>query len=126
LLRVRLASDIGMCAPIQGSAALTVTRSAVDNKLVTRRQRCALPGLIVLPFVLFVGCVVLLGPVLLGIAPVFAALTALGALVALATAVHQWTRSVVLALLATATSVLVSLFGLFWLMLWAISEAQLG
>ena len=93
---------------------------------MTRRQRWALPGLIVLPFVLFVGCVVLLGPVLLGIAPVFAALTALGALVILATSVHQWTRSVVIAVLATAASVLVSVFGLFWLMLWAVSEAQFG
>lgn len=57
---------------------------------------------------------------------VFAALTALGALVILATAVHQWTRSVVLAVLATAASVLVSLFGLFWLMLWTVSGAQFG
>lgn len=85
-----------------------------------------MPGLIVLPLVLFVACVVLLGPVLLGMAPVFAALTALGALVILAAAVHQWTRSIVLALLATAASVLVLLFGLFWVMLWAVSEAHYG
>ena len=77
------------------SAALTVPRRGVDNKFVTRRQRWALPGLIVLPFVSSVGCVVLFGPVLVGMAPVFAALTALGALVIVATAVHQWTRSVV-------------------------------
>ena len=79
-----------------------------------------------LPFVLFVGCVVLLGPVLPGMAPVLAALTALGALVILATAVHQWTRSVVLAALATAASVLVSLVGMFWLVLWAVSDAHFG
>ena len=93
---------------------------------MTRRQRWALPGLILLPLVLFVGCVVVLGPVLLGMAPVFGALTALGALVVLATAVQQWTRSVVLAALATAASVLVSLFGLFWLLLWAVSGAHFG
>ena len=105
---------------------LTIPRSAVDNKLVTRRQRWALPGLIVLPFVLFVGCAVLLGPVLLGLASVFASLTALGALVILVAAVHQWTRSVVLAALAAAASVLVSLVGLVWLMLWAVSGARFG
>ena len=108
------------------SAALTVPRRAVDNKFVTRRQRWALPGLIVLPFVSSVGCVVLFGPVLVGMAPVFAALTALGALLIVATAVHQWTRSVALAVLATGASVLVSVFGLFSLMLWAASGAQFG
>ena len=111
---------------VRRSAALAVPRRAVDIKLMTRRQRWALPGLILLPLVLFVGCVVLLGPVLLGMAPVFGALTALGALVVLATAVQQWTHSVVLAALATAASVLVSLFGLFWLLLWAVSGAHFG
>jgi hypothetical protein len=111
---------------VRRSAALTVPRRAVDNKLVTRRQRWALPGLIVLPLGLFVGCGVLLGPVLLGMAPMFAALTALGALLILATTVHQWTRSILAAVLATAASVLVSLFGFFVLMLWALSEVQFG
>ena len=79
-----------------------------------------------LPFALFAGSLVLLGPVLLGLAPVFAVLTALGALLILATAVHQWTHSVVAAMLVTTASVLVLLLGLFWLMLWAVSGAQLG
>ena len=82
--------------------------------------------MLLLPLVLFVGCVVLLGPVLLGMAPVFAVLTSLGALLILAVTVHQWTRSVALAVLATTASVFISLFGLFWLLLWAVSEAQFG
>ena len=76
-----------------------------------------------LPLVLFVGCVVLLGPVLLGMAPVFAVLTSLGALLILAVTVHQWTRSVALAVLATTASVFISLFGLYWLLIWVVSEA---
>ena len=79
-----------------------------------------------LPFALFAGSLVLLGPVLLGLAPVFAVLTALGALLILATAVHQWTRSVALAMLATTASVFVLLVGLFWLVLWAVNGAQFG
>jgi hypothetical protein len=108
------------------SAALTVHHSRVDNDFVTRRQRWAVPGLLVLPLVLFAGCLVLLGPVLMGMAPVVAVVTSLGALVILAATVHHSTGSIALAALATTASIFISLAGLFWLMIWAVSGATFG
>jgi hypothetical protein len=102
-----------------------VLRRAVEKKLVTRRQRWALPGLILLPL-LFVGCLVLLGPVLVGMAPVFAGLASVGALVILTLAVHEWTRSVLLAALLAAASVFVSVLGMVCLLFWAATHATFG
>jgi hypothetical protein len=75
---------------------------------------------------LFVGLLFLLGPLLPGVAPAFAALASLGALVILAVAVHEWTRSVVLAALAAAASVCVSVLGMLCLLLWAATHATFG
>jgi hypothetical protein len=93
---------------------------------VTVRQRWAVPALLLLPLTLFVGLLFLLGPLLPGVAPVFAALASLGALVILTVAVHEWTRSVVFAALAAAASVCVSVFGMLCLLLWAATHTTFG
>lgn len=93
---------------------------------MTRRQRCAVPGLLVLPLAVFVGLVLLLGPVLPGLSIVFAALASLGALVILTVTVHEWTRSLLLAVLTAATSVGISVFGMLCLLFWAATHTTFG
>lgn len=85
-----------------------------------------MPGLLVLPLALFVGSVILLGPVLPGLAGVFAALASLGALAILTITVHEWTRSVLLAALTAAASVGISVFGMLCLLLWAATHTTFG
>ena len=109
------------------AGGLTISRGGVDEGCVTRRRRwAALPGLLVLPLALFVGLLLLLGPILPGMAPVVAALAALGALAILTVTVHEWTRSLVLAALAAAASVVVSVVGMLCLLFWAATHTTLG
>ena len=85
-----------------------------------------MPGLLVLPLALFVGSIILLGPVLPGFAGVFAALASLGALAILTITVHEWTRSVLLAALTAAASVGISVVGMLFLLLWAATHTTFG
>ena len=85
-----------------------------------------MPGLLVLPLAVFVGLVLLLGPVLPGLSIVFAALASLGALVILTVTVHEWTRSLLLAVLTAATSVGISVFGMLCLLFWAATHTTFG
>ena len=79
-----------------------------------------------LPLAVFVGLVLLLGPVLPGLSTVFAALASLGALVILAVTVHEWSRSLLLAALTAAASVGISVFGMLCLLLWAATHTTFG
>jgi hypothetical protein len=96
---------------------------------MTVRQRWAVPGLVVLPLVLFLATL-LLAPLLPAslrlIWPLAGGLLALGALVVLPVAVHEWTGSMVKAFLATATSVLLSIFAMTSLLFWAVTHTTFG
>lgn len=75
---------------------------------------------------MFVGLVLLLGPVLPGLSTVFAALASLGALVILTVTVHEWARSLVVAALTAAASVGISVFGMLCLLFWAATHTTFG